>query len=186
MFRLTIGFNPKWKGHLKVCRCRACLPVRMLRSCWWLGWWNIYSQKQYWGHEVCVEGPGPFSGQLWVWSMRCRGWGAAGAVLCCCLPAEGSWLCAMELMGHLHIALVLGLYLMLLLFSVTKIPEGQMPPSVAREYPCGCSGFCSTLDKKGRKPKYPVPEPRPCPWPHSCTTWSTKATGSRRVTIVHC
>lgn len=38
------------------------------------------------------------------------------------MSAEGSWPCGMELMGHLHIALFLGLCLMLLLFSATKQP----------------------------------------------------------------
>lgn len=67
------------------------------------------------------------------------------------------------------------------ILSDKTAPEGQMPPRAGREYSCGCSGSCSALDKKGRKLKYCVPVPRPCPWPHSHTTQSTEATGSQCV-----
>lgn len=85
-----------------------------------------------------------------------------------------------------HRSLLCPLFNALAILRDKTAPEGQMPLSVAREYPCGCSGFCSAPDKKGRKPKSPVPEPRPCPWPHWHTTRSAEATGSQCVTIVHC
>lgn len=121
---------------------------------------------------------GPLSGQLWllkheVQSPRCSGSGA----VCLLDGVNGTFA---------HCSLPWCLFNVLAIVSKQIALEGQMPPSVAREYPRGCSGFCCVLDKKGRKPKYPVPEPCPCPWPHSCTTWSAKATGSQRVAIVHC